>query len=305
MKGIEHYKPRSHLSVSSLLAFDRCPRKFFYQSGCRLEGLFEPNYFSFGTAIHKAAPLALLGKLDESLIAFASVWEEENADEKRNQSRGHEMLMDLHERFSQGRGIFQLQPPPPTSLEIDDAVSDYEIAWAIDIGLRVPLVGRTDSWAIRLADDTLWTIEYKTSSEVSTRLCDGLEFSPQPCLNVLALRTLSGLDIKGTIYVILRVSKANTETMVHPVYVQPHHLQDNLLWAQDAGARLLACEDAGIFPKNPSACTPYNQFGQPGFKCEYSSLCHLTDDWTEMLGNYHIGSDRPFILSKEATVAKA
>ena len=304
MKGFSFYYPRSHLSISSLVNFARCPRRAFYSSGCRLEPHEEPNYFLFGSAFHAGASPAIEGNLDLALSKFDSVWNESLRDDKRNWERGHLMLRDLHSRFLNNKGLFRLLPPPPNHLEIEDSISEHEIAWALDIDLPVPLVGRTDARAIRTDTQTNWIIEYKTSSELSARFMNGFELNPEIIGNVAAMSDLTGEPYEGGFVVGSRVSHVNTETLIHPVYVQKFQIEDFFSWAKFIGTQFLACETSRDFPKDFSGCSPYPMFGQPGYPCEFRNLCHMVEDWTTLASTFKRGEDRPFILAKKTETQK-
>jgi len=66
-------------------------------------------------------------------------------------------------------------------LKIEDSVSDMEVPFALDIGLAVPLVGRVDCLGLHRDTREPWGIEWKTTSELSTRFLEGFTFNPQVC----------------------------------------------------------------------------------------------------------------------------
>jgi hypothetical protein len=300
--GLNYYKPREWLSISSLVSFARCPRKFFYGSGCRLSSVGDKPALDFGTAIHKGFPECLVGdhstKLMRAMQAFMSCWRPELNDDKRNPIRAQAMFNDVI--ATHYNSIYQLLPPPNGALSIEDKVSDYEIPFAIDIGLDVPLVGRIDGWGRHRDTGEIWGVELKTSSELSARFLDSFQFNPQPLCYTLALKGLSKENVRGVMIEGLRVSKTNAETAIHPIYVQDHHLDAFIKWAQFIGGMILECEKRGEFLQYPSGCGPYSMFGSPGYQCEYMQLCQV-HDWTTLKNLYVQGEDRVFELAKKAT----
>ena len=87
--GLEHYREKEHVSVSSLTGFARCPRLYFYSSGCRLRPRSTHPALSYGSAIHMGMPYAIRGQLEMAMVAFMKEWglgDEEN-DTKRNSGR--------------------------------------------------------------------------------------------------------------------------------------------------------------------------------------------------------------------------
>jgi hypothetical protein len=208
--GLQYYKPREWLSISSLVSFARCPRKFFYGSGCRLISYTEKAALDFGTAIHKGFPECLVGehgtKLPRAMSGFMSCWRQELDDEKRNVARAQAMFNDVI--LTHYNSIYKLLPPPAGVLSIEDKVNDYEIPFAIDIGLDVPLVGRIDGWGSHRDTNELWAIELKTSSELSPRFLDSFQLNPQPLCYTLALKQLTGEKVRGCMIEGLSVSRS-------------------------------------------------------------------------------------------------
>lgn len=312
MTGLEHYKKREWLSISSLISFSRCPRKYFYGSGCRLGSPSGPHpALTFGQAIHKALPQLLIGedstKLDRALEAFDSIWtkevEESTQDEKRNKNGATQILMDFFFAHSQGRSIYELVKPPESNVIKAEDVSDYEVPFAIDIGLSVPLVGRIDALVRHRDSHKLWALEWKTASEVSARFLEGFQRSLQCLCYTLALRILTNEPIEGTLVEALlvaapakRTGSQRTLTQIVPIIALPHHIEAFISWARYYGSLLLECERIGDFPQDFKGCHPYAQFASIGYPCEFSNLCDVPD-WTKLKDFYAITQDRPFVLS--------
>jgi len=282
------YDVRESVSISSLTTASRCLRKLFYEkSGLKPQSGIAQD---FGRALHHAIPTALSSGLNDSMDAFHEVWSgewDEDGDKKRNPQRARDMLGDLVERQKEEFRVFDLVKPPTGLAPSQEDVSPWELDFSVDLGLRqegrvVPFTGRVDSLATyRPNNGDLFAVEYKTSSEVSTRLVDNLSLSPQVVGYPYALRRL-GLDVKGTLMVILRVSPSRTETAVVPVYVTDTQLGLFERWARWTGEWVLAAEREGTWPQNLGACSSYPAYGTPGWKCPFHALCHEVDDWREL-----------------------
>lgn len=296
MNGLNHYSNRTHFSVSSLVAFARCPRKYFYSSGCRL-GTEEHLALKFGESMHASLPLAFHGRYEESVSTFMTIWKDrdEKGDDKRNSTQAKKILLDFTVSHSQGRSIYKLLDPPAGKLQIEDSISPWEIPFALDIGLSVPLVGRIDGLCSHRDTGRFWGLEWKTTSEMSTRFFEGFTFNPQIIAYTLALRSY-GIPAEGVMVEAIPVQKTSTSSACQPVFVSDSMIDDFVKWAQWIGGQILECEKLGAFPKDPSACTPYSQFGSPGYQCEYLKLC-LVNDWTQLKDMYVKRDDRPFRLA--------
>lgn len=291
--SLEQYKRREYLSISSLVGFSRCPRLGYYR-GQGLSSAIEHAALKFGEAFHAGVPLAFLGKVDEAMIEFEKIWNPDLEDGKRNATRAEAMFRDASVVY-QNQKIFEIIPPPTSEGIIkNERVSDYEILFALDLGLDVPFAGRMDglglntaAFSTRSGKKGVWVLEYKTSSEVSGRLAACCEYNPQAIGYALALsQCQTDYEVLGTCYIFFRVSEKNLETMLHPVLIKDHHYQDFVDWALDTGSRYLAAEETGIFSKNISMCSSYPAFGSPGFLCNYLSLCKDVPDWEQLAGIY-------------------
>lgn len=291
----QHYKPRQYFGITELCQFARCPRKFMLSVGCRLtsSAAGEDGHIAlkFGEAIHAGLPFAFFGDLEESLRRFMFVWKDRVGDDKRNIQRAIAMFSQYHDARRDNRSIYQIISPPNGLLKITNAISEYEVPYAIDIGLSVPIMSRVDFICQHRDTGELFGGEFKTSSEVSARFFDSFTFNPQICAATLALRAYK-LACKGTIVEAIRVSKTNAECMCSPYYVTDSMLQDFITWAHWIGGQILACERAMYFPKNIAACTPYPEFGQPGYQCEYMPMC-LAENWLTLRDAYSVRAERP------------
>jgi hypothetical protein len=254
----------------------------------------------FGEAIHLAAPLAIEVSVEEAVKAFETLWGEEQeafGDLKRNVDRATEMLRDIRKTHQANEFPYEFVSPPESGVELSKRVSEWEVAFAVDVGLPVPLVGRIDGLVRSKFDHKLWPWELKTSSEISTRLLAGFQHSPQVLGYGLVSRTLTGEDVEGVVVEAMRVSKTSAETSVFPVSFREHELQAFLKWARWIGTQLLLCEQREDFPQDVSACTPYPQFGMPGYQCDFFPLCSQVENWTQLKDLYAVKEEYEVVKS--------
>jgi hypothetical protein len=246
--------------------------------------------------MHKAFWIAVEGDLDKAFEEFKSVWDDDLADNKRNLVVAKKILTDI--KYRTESGFFELlEPPSEEMVKIEDRVSPYEIPFALDIGLDLPLVGRVDGLVKKRDSDELWALEFKTtSSSLNQNFFDNFLINPQVSGYATALRAM-GIDVVGTIIFAAQVSKTKTTSQPMPCYVQDHHVEDFLTWAQIKGSEILACERRGEWPKDISACTPYAEFGSQGFKCDFVNLCQVPD-WTMLKDLYAESDFEPFVIQK-------
>jgi len=303
MTNFNLYHKRTHLSISSLCAFARCPRMFFYSSGCGLSNGDHPA-LAFGSGIHAALPHAFHGDLSKASQAFVKCFGDTPMDEKRNPLSATAILEDYKTSHENSRSIYVLRQPPSNAIRLDDQVSDWEVPFALDIGLDVPLVGRIDALCTHRDTGEPWCLEWKTTSELSTRFLDGFTINPQVYGYALAARSY-GINVRGTIVEGIRVAAPlkkskvqHVETLAQPIFISQHHLDDFLTWARWIGSQILECEKREEFPKDISACVPYPQFGQAGYQCKYQNLC-LVQDWTSIASMFEVREPRPFKISEE------
>lgn len=243
--------------------------------------------------------------LSKALSEWTRVFGTTPPDERRNLSQATLSLAHYAATHKRGLCLFNLLDPPTGGLGISDDTSPWEIPWAIDIGLDVPLVGRMDGLCEHRDSKELMVWELKTSSEMSARLMTGFELNSQVCAYTLAMRVLTGKPVSGVMMDFVGTKK-NAEDQVHPVRVTDFMLSDTIEALRFTGSMILECEKLQKFPKDFSACTPYQMFGMPGYMCEYKNLCHGTEDWTKLKQFYTVKPDRPFDLAsvKQVEVPK-
>jgi len=291
---IPEYAPREHLSVSTLIDYAKCPRLYFYKK-CGLIPRPQSNALSYGIAMHKAVPVGLTEGLDEAIEAFDSVWSDENADKKRNSANAHRSLSHFCFTHEGKKSLYRLVDPPKGDLEIDKDTSPYEVPFAIDIGLPIPLVGRIDGLVEHRDTGDLWGFEFKTTSSLTSRFPDAFEMNVQILTYALVLEMLTNKPIRGIMLEAMLVAQNKVDGLTHPVYTLKNHLDDILIWLQTLGSSLLDMEKrisevdnpADAFPKDFTGCTPYTNFYYPGFRCSYNHLCRPAD-WRTTVGLYDV-----------------
>lgn len=273
------YQKREHLSVSTLQHFAKCPRLYFYEKS----GIFpkEPApALSYGIAMHKAFPVVLIEGFAAGYEAFKSVWDESLADKKRNLVCAKRSLQHFEFVHKDKKSLFTLVEPPKGDLELEDDTSPFEVPYAIDIGLPIPLVGRIDGLVRHRDTGELWGLEFKTTSRLTSNFGAAFEMNTQLLSYALVLNMLVDEKITGMMVEGMLVSPTKVDGITHLEYIQQHHLNDILLWLQITGQSLLACEEAMTeddpgesFPKDFTGCTAYTNFYIPTFRCSYTNLC--------------------------------
>lgn len=314
------YVKRRYLSVSTLISFARCPRRYFY-SKCGLQSHDEMLAPLYGSAMHAAVPVALeTSDVTKSMAAFMSVWDEVesrldasgDSDPKRNRTTAERSLKHFIHTHQGQRSLYTLTPPPAGALVTNDKTSSYEVPWAIDIGLPIPLVGRFDSFCVHRDTGEPWILELKTTSQLNARFFDAHEMSPQNATYCLVGQTLTGQNVAGIMIEGMLVDAKKVENITQPVPIQQHHLEDILRWLRATGHSLLKCEQAAEeqllgsdtgehFLKDFTGCTPYPFFYTPGYRCEYADLCRVRD-WRLLTSLYQIKPDHDFLRSEDVRI---
>ncbi len=293
----ENYKKREWLSVSDLIQFKKCPRSFFFKTGCHFS-MGSHAAPEFGTAMHNAFPIAITQGLEPAIAAFKEVWGDRDADPARNNETAYRILSDYV--AAEKSRIYKLIKPPP-SLKYFPGTNDWEIPFLVDIGLHVPFAGRLDGLCRLVADDTLWVLDYKTTSQLTGRFFEAFEHSPQMIGYTLYTRlAIPEEKCCGVIIDAVRVSFKNSETQASPIWIHDHQIDGFIKWAQKISAEIKWCEDNKEFPQDWSGCHPYSQFGSHGYMCDFHPLCNV-HDWTVMKGIVNVEEERPYskMLHKE------
>ena len=312
------YRRRKYVSVSTLCSFARCHRRYFYQkNGLQSDSLsLNPLY---GSAMHEGVPVALETEdLDLAMDAFLRSWVdiEEQIDalgidaKKHNRTCASRSLQHFIFTHSGKKSLYKLQAPPEGSLERDETTSPYEVPWAIDIGARVPLAGRLDGLCTHRDTGESWVWELKTTGAyLSSRFFDAHEMYTQNLTYALVSQTLN-VPASGVIVEAMLVHDKKVDNQSEMIPVQPHHLEDILLWLQRTTNSLLEAEDiyadllekhdgnanlaAAAFPKDFTGCTPYTHYYIPGMRCEFADMCRVPD-WRSLADLYKVVPDHDFL----------
>jgi len=297
------YHKREYLSPSTLISFARCPRRYFYQK-CGLGPFEEAPAPSYGTAMHKAIPPASVGDFDAAWEAFTSVWDENIANETRNLENAHKSLKHYCFEHTGAKSLFNFVTPPAGNIKLAEEVHDYEVPFAIDIGLDIPLAGRIDGLVEHRDTKKLWGYEFKTAGRIPANFFDVFDMNPQILTYALVLRTLTGERIEGVIVEAMLCAKNKVDNFVHPVYVHDHHIEAIVTWLRHTGEMLLAMEERyleqGIdFLQDFTGCTAYVNFYMPSWRCDFADLCRVPD-WKMAKSLYAEKPEHKFFIEMTA-----
>lgn len=317
------YVKRKYLSVSTLLEYARCPRRYFHRK-CGLVHNNEALAPQYGTCMHSAVPVALTSSdLGSTMNAFLAQWEpielelalngfEE--DPKRNRVTAQRSLQHFIFTHEGQKSLYKLLPPPVGGLETDERTSPFEVPWAIDIGLEVPLVGRLDGLCQHRDTGEHYVWEFKTTSYLDARFFDAHEMYPQNLTYSVVANTQLSMNVKGVMVEAMLVNERKVDNVVQPIPVQLHHMEDILVWLKKTGRMILDAEaeflnrsdpnDFTAFEKNFCGCTPYPHFYWPGYRCEYADMCRVPD-WRPMASLYKVVPDHDFLAEKGISLTQA
>lgn len=278
----------NYIDQSGLTEFTRCPAKYFFS---RLMGFTFPEDTriapDFGTCMHRALPYAY-SDLDKAMKEFIAEWQRlgySDGDSKRNVDRARLMLEDFASQRSNRLCPYEILHFP-ISAPTKDIISPNEVPFLLDIGGSLPLAGRIDAMVRWKQSKEIWALDYKNSSEISSRFFSCFSASPQACLYALAACQIAGVRVAGMIIEALRVSEKNTETQLFHVFVSDYNILSMKDFTNRTADRIIKCNEDKIWPKNLSMCSPYGAFGHPGRVCKYKQLCTMCDDWHDLARMY-------------------
>lgn len=298
----EYYKPRRWLSFSSISNFIRCPRLFFYASGCRLSHVGgEHHALDYGSAMHKALPIILeTGNLAEAYEAFCEVWKDRDmlGDPKRNSTVAKLALVQYATERSTNWEIELIAPPQNNPVK--DAVppenrrSDFEIPFAISLpNVPVPFVGFIDFVGRHKRTGKLWIGEFKTTSQMGMTFNNSWPLNPQVLMYASVAQELYGEEVEGAVVEAVQSAKTKQENATVPVIFTQQNLAEAVSWTSMVCQQILDMERTKNFPKNFFGCSPYPMFGQHGFGCRYRELCSV-QDWQQFSALYNVRHENPF-----------
>ena len=305
MKGLEHKREIEHVSNSGLCRFKRCPRLRFYQL-CGLQPIGGLHHaVCYGSAFHAAIPLLLRGKMQQGIQAFCEVWgDRDNLEDKNRNTKNAMLLMEAFERgHREGKGLWCPVKPPKARVEYE-GVNEDEVPFIIDVGAGVPFVGKIDCVGRHRDEGTIYAVDYKTSSRLSSMFCEGFWFSPQltgyvMCLRAMMEEEVAGGIVEGIATTITKARGAETQTIVEEV--SEGMVEAWLGWVRETTERMLEYEKRGHWPQDPTGCTAYDQFACAWFMCDYWKLCvaGFEGDWTDAMCFYEVGEPHDMFKIKE------
>lgn len=283
IEALQQYEIR-YLDASGFSCFRRCPARYLFS---RLMGLSPRGARSiapdFGTCIHYGLPFCYsLDTVQLGIEAFEQAWDEYGygeSDPKRNKKRGKEMLLYFASKRASTSCPYEIIKfsliAPPTGVK---RVNDAEIPFLLDVGCLYPLAGRIDLAIRWKLDGRIWPCDYKTSSELSPRLCESFWNSPQACAYTIAMQRLTDKDVPGLMIEGLRVSPVNDEIQLYPTHILPHLLENFLSEFERACNEIASYNEEKRWPQTSSGCSSYASYGIPGAECEFKALCN-SPDW--------------------------
>lgn len=294
------YKSKPYLSVSSLEDFERCPRRFFFKHGLRLKpitGYGEPEEgeagpLGFGSCLHEALPYALAGDLKRSMEQFESSWNSDYDDAKHSVEKARMMLATYHAKRADGKASYEALDPPKGRIQIKDA-SEFEVPFALDLGVDIPFTGIIDRSVRIKATGQLAPMDYKTSSRKMYNPHSLFRLHPQTAGYTLALSILTGEPCNMMVIEVLTKTKnPDLETIL--IDVPESNQQDFVEEFRAAVEGINACESQDHWPKKLTGCSGYPMFGCTWGQCEFQELCQMSD-WTDGLGLYEVREPSHFV----------
>lgn len=304
---------RSHelrfLSISTMCAFHRCPRLFFYRYLCDLTHPIEHAALSFGTSMHLALPEIQTGDphdaITRAMSKFSHAWGDGDAlyqDEKRNSLNASRIISAYSASKGIGGGLYELIEPPAHLLGQHPRSSKWEIPFAVYLGdLQVPICGSIDGIVRNIQTGQTFALERKTAGRDESQFPFNFKRHPQTIGYAYFLKRM-GLDISGTIVERIMVPnpgktpRANPKYEFHtfPVYPPEHYYDEFVLWAYSTGKEILERIKAQNFPKDISSCASYAQFGQIGYPCGFMNLCEV-ENWEDLAFTMKTEEYTPFV----------
>ena len=288
-----------HRSVSSMMNFCRCKRKYFWAKQCGLEAPSPQRDLAmrFGSAIHAGVPFTHTGShrdFDSAMSAFAAEWGDgdEFQDKKRNTRTGRNVLLDLMQLHGDSFPLQMVEMEVQS--ESDGKKTLHEVTAKVDFGLASGkhVEMRVDGIGADKTTGALSLVEYKTTSQLWQTFGSIWTLNPQIetyCTGLI----LAGMAITGSIVEGLLVAAGKTEVSVVPVSMIEDTMNGCLEWwcRNDRELSQLEAEAEANplrWPMAREACTPYPCFGLQGFVCEFQPLCMAGGKWQGLLGMFQV-----------------
>ncbi len=292
MHGFEFYESKKWLSVSAMHNFCRCPRLYFYRQGCNLDTEAKSAPMVFGGCIHRGLPYAFKGDIVKAMEAFCKEWDADLQDNKRNVMRAQAMFKDFSDAHKESKSIYIPIPSPANRAVSEEHQGEYEVPFAVDVGLDIPLVGLVDCLAKHRDTEKTCVVEFKTSSQLGVMFLQAFNLSAQVLVYALAMKILTGEDIEIVFIEGLLVAKVSCNTVVIPIYIKDFYVEETLAWVKRTYWKIKKCERNEDFPKDFSGCNSYGMFGMPGYACPFYALCSTTENWLDLKEMYVIKERR-------------
>ena len=279
-----------YIDPSSFSCFNRCPAKYLFSRLMALENVNRNTMaMDYGTDIHEALPYCYsMDTLDQAISIFKQRWlaRGHEWDSKRNTDVAESLLTEFavhHSRMCPYEVVeFPITAPTNTP------ISKNEIPFLIDVGGPLPFAGRIDAPVRWKSDGTLWALDYKTSVEVSQRLFNNFTNCPQSIGYTLALTNITGEKVSGFVLEAIRVSDKNQESQMAITSIKQCQIESFIEQCNHVSRQIIECNEKKEWAMNYSACSPYSQFGSPGYPCDYIDIC-TNPDKDEMMKFFRKG----------------
>lgn len=249
---------------TSMAAFQRCPRRYYYmmRKGIRRKGQSIHLLWgiAFHSAIEKANHLKAAGadydQIVREVTAFCLEQEiPEGVAAKTPQTLARSAVWYLE----------QYKNDPAETLALSDGKPAVELSFKIPLADDVLWAGHIDR-IVRYNED-LWFVDLKTTSR---SLTEGYfaQFVPSTQMFGYAYAGAAILaePVRGGIIDAVQVGATFARFGRHLLHIRTEQLDE---WAADIQwwiYQARRCAESDTYPMNPTACTA-------GFKCEYHDLC--------------------------------
>jgi hypothetical protein len=236
--------------------------------------------------------------VDKAMEVFRSLRSKRGLDDSeidKKHSIGHTInrLKNFAELHANGVCPYKIVKFPFAVPEGAETISDNEVPFTLDIGGPLPFIGRIDLPVEMLQTGELWADDYKTASEISSRLWECFDLNAQAIGYTLALSQLAKRDVTGMIIEAIRKSAdpRKTECALHFQYVTDYEVEMFIGYMNNLAAHIQICNERKMWNKKLSACSTYPTSGIPGGICPYKMLCKA-DDWRTVASFYE--KTKPF-----------
>jgi hypothetical protein len=300
--GAEHYIDPGWLNSSGIMEYERCPRAYFFSQGLGLELDIEQGPggpLEWGGAMHRAFPHAYDGDLQKAVEAFDAEWDDfvQSDGKKHTRDNAVGILAGFMGDRAGGKALYEIiseeevaswevpQPHDTYFASSSAPIAKYELGFSVDIGMDVPLVGKIDAPCRMKYDNSLWVLDFKTTSGISTNLEYAFQLYVPAFVYSVGLQEITGTPVHGVVFDMVLKAKIKRETMSFMTPLEQWELEEFKEYAREVRRSIKVCELTGHWPKNLSGCAAYSSWGVSFGSCVYQRLCKCPD-WTEMLSLY-------------------